>query len=133
MAELSEHAQELLRNPNVGFLATVDPSGWPQVTPVWVDVQDGRILVNTAIGRIKDRNVRGDPRVAISVAASNNPWDKIDVRGRIVHIVEGDEAERHIDRLAQKYIGQDTYPFRAPGERRVKLVIEPERVHEMPR
>ncbi|MDQ3893283.1 MAG: PPOX class F420-dependent oxidoreductase [Actinomycetota bacterium] len=133
MAELSEHAQELLRNPNVGFLATVDPSGWPQVTPVWVDVQDGRILVNTAIGRIKDRNVRGDPRVAISVAASNNPWDKIDVRGRIVDIVEGDEAERHIDRLAQKYIGQDTYPFRAPGERRVKLVIEPERVHEMPR
>jgi PPOX class probable F420-dependent enzyme len=133
MAELSEHAQELLRNPNLGFLATVDPSGWPQVTPVWVDVQDGRILVNTAIGRIKDRNVRGDPRVAISVAASNNPWDKIDVRGRIVDIVEGDEAERHIDRLAQKYIGQDTYPFRAPGERRVKLVIEPERVHEMPR
>jgi PPOX class probable F420-dependent enzyme len=133
MAELSEHAQELLRNPNVGFLATVDPSGWPQVTPVWVDVQDGRILVNTAIGRIKDRNVRGDPRVAISVAASNNPWDKIDVRGRIVDIVEGDEAERHIDRLAQKYIGQDTYPFRTPGERRVKLVIEPERVHEMPR
>lgn len=133
MAELSEHAQELLRNPNLGFLATVDPSGWPQVTPVWVDVQDGRILVNTAIGRIKDRNVRGDPRVAISIAASNNPWDKIDVRGRIVDIVEGDEAERHIDRLAQKYIGQETYPFRAPGERRVKLVIEPERVHEMPR
>jgi PPOX class probable F420-dependent enzyme len=133
MAELSEHAQELLRKPNLAFFATLDPSGWPQVTPVWVDVQDGRILVNTAIGRIKDRNVRGDRRVAISVVARDNPWDKIDVRGSVVDIVEGDEAERHIDRLAQKYLGQETYPFRAPGERRVKLVIDPERVHEMAR
>ncbi len=93
MAELSEHARELLRNRNVGFFATVDPTGWPQVTPVWVDVRDNQILVNTAIGRRKERNVRGESRVALSVAASDNPWDKIDVRGRVVDIVEGDEAE----------------------------------------
>ncbi len=131
MAELSEHARELLRNPNLGFLGTVDRDGWPQVTPVWVDVENGRILVNTAIGRVKDRNVRHDRRVAISVVARDNPWDKIDVRGRVVEIVEGEEAERHIDALAKKYLGQDRYTSRGPGERRLMLVIEPDRVHEM--
>ena len=131
MAELSDHARELLRNPNLGFLGTVDRDGWPQVTPVWVDVEDSRILVNPAVGRVKARNVRHDRRVAISVAARDNPWDKIDVRGKVVEIVEGEKAERHIDALAKKYLGQDTYGFRRPGERRTMLVIEPDRVHEL--
>ena len=131
MPDLSEHLRQLLSDPNYGFLASVDADGWPQVTPVWVDVEDGRILVNTALGRVKERNARREPRVALSVAARDNPWDKVDVRGRVVEFIEGEEAERHIDKLAKKYLGHDTYQFRAPGERRVILVIEADRAYEM--
>jgi PPOX class probable F420-dependent enzyme len=131
VAKLNEHARRLLSNPNLGFLGTVDADGWPQVTPVWVDVQDARILVNTALGRVKERNGRREPRVALSVAARDNPWDKVDIRGRVVELIEGEEAERHIDRLAKKYLGQDSFTFRAPGERRVILAIEVDRAHEM--
>jgi PPOX class probable F420-dependent enzyme len=131
MPELSEHMRQLLSNPNYGFLGTADPDGWPQVTPVWVDVDDNRVLVNTALGRVKERNARSEPRVALSVAARDNPWDKVDIRGRVVEFIEGDEAERHIDKLAKKYLGHDTYQFRAPGERRVIFAIEADRAHEM--
>ena len=131
MRELSEHARQLLSNANYGFLGTADPDGWPQVTPVWVDTQDSRILVNTALGRVKERNSRGEPRVALSVPARDNPWDKVDIRGRVVEFIEGEEAERHIDKLAKKYLGHETYAFRAPGERRVILAIEADRIHEM--
>jgi PPOX class probable F420-dependent enzyme len=130
MAELTEHARNLLSNPNYGFLGTADADGWPQVTPVWVDVQDNHILVNTALGRVKERNTRREARVALSVTAQDNPWDKIDVRGHVAEFIEGEEAERHIDSLAKKYLGHETYQFRAPGERRVILAIEPDRVHE---
>lgn len=132
MPELSEHARQLLSDPNYGFLGTVDADGWPQVTSVWLDVRDTQILVNTALGRVKERNCRREPRVALSVAARDNPWDKMDIRGRVVEFIEGEEAERHIDKLAKKYLGQDTYPFRAPGEKRVILAIEADRAHEMP-
>ena len=131
MAQLTDHARQLLTSPNYGFLGTVDADGWPQVTPVWVDAEDNRVLVNTALGRVKERNTRRDPRVALSVTARDNPWDKIDVRGRVVEFIEGDQADGHIDKLANKYLGHETYQFRGPGERRVILVIEPERVHEL--
>jgi PPOX class probable F420-dependent enzyme len=131
MPELSEHARQLLSSPNYGFLGTADADGWPQVTPVWVDVQDTRILVNTALGRVKERNARRERRVALSVAAIDNPWDKVDIRGRVVDFIEGEEADRHIDKLAKKYLDQDTYPFREPGEKRVILTIEADRAHEM--
>ncbi len=130
-AKLSEHVRRLLSDPNLGFLATVDPDGWPQVTPVWVDVEDTRILVNTVLGRVKERNGRREARVALSVAARDNPWDKVDIRGRVVEFIEGEEAERHIDKLAKKYLGHDSFAFRAPGERRVILAIEIDRAHEM--
>ena len=130
MAGLSEHARQLLTNPNYGFFATVDADGWPQVTPVWVDAEDNRVLVNTALGRVKEQNTRREPRVALSVTAEGNPWDKIDVRGRVVEFIEGEQADSHIDKLANKYLGHETYQSRGPGERRVILVIEPDRVHE---
>ena len=130
MAELTEKARRLMTDPNYLYFATLNGDGSPQVTPVWVDVEDNRVRVNTAIGRIKERNTRRDPRVAASIANRDDPWDKVDIRGRVVEFVEGDEAERHIDSLSKKYIGQDPYPFRSPGERRIMLVIELDRVHE---
>ena len=128
MAELTGKARELFEDPNLGFLATVMPDGSPQVSPVWVDVENGYVRFNTATGRVKDRNIRRDPRVAISVANRDDPYDKVDVRGRVVDIVEGDEAEAHIDALSQKYRGETPYPWWTPGERRVLVRIEPERV-----
>jgi PPOX class probable F420-dependent enzyme len=101
------------------------------VTPVWTDVQDGRIRFNTAIGRVKERNLRRDPRIGMSITARDNPWEKVDVRGRVVDWVEGEEADNHIDDLSEKYTGQRPYPWRNPEEQRVIVVIEPERVHEM--
>jgi len=131
MAELSENARKKIEEPNFGYLATVMEDGSPQVSPVWVDLENGYVVVNTAMGRVKERNVRRDPRVAISVADRENQYDKIDVRGRVVDMIEGDEAEQHIDKMAKKYLGQDTYPWKAADERRVLLKIEPESVSEM--
>ena len=131
MAELTQKARELIEEPNFGFLATVMEDGSPQVSPVCVDLENGYVRFNTATGRVKDRNIRRDPRVAISVADRNNQYSKVDIRGRVVDIVEGDEAERHIDSLAKKYMGEETYPWRQPDERRVLVRVEPERVSEM--
>lgn len=131
MAGLSDKAQKLFTDPNYLFVGTVNSDGSPQVTPVWTDVQDGRIRFNTAIGRVKERNLRRDPRIGMSITARDNPWEKVDVRGRVVDWVEGEEADNHIDDLSEKYTGQRPYPWRNPEERRVIVVIEPERVHEM--
>jgi PPOX class probable F420-dependent enzyme len=131
MAELSEKARKLFEDPNYLFVGTTNPDGSPQVTVVWTDLEDGRIRFNTAIGRVKERNLRRDPRVGLSITEQGNPWNKADVRGRAVDFIEGDEADAHIDDLAEKYIGQRPYPWRNPEERRVIVVIEPERVYEM--
>jgi PPOX class probable F420-dependent enzyme len=129
-ATLSEGVKKLLLEPNVAHLATVMPDGSPQVTPVWVDLEDGRILVNTAEGRAKPRNVRSDPRVAISITKQDNPYAFAAIRGRVVEM-RHEGADELIDKLAKKYIGQDRYPWRLPGEQRLILVIEPERVTSM--
>ncbi|HEU4760564.1 MAG TPA: PPOX class F420-dependent oxidoreductase [Dehalococcoidia bacterium] len=128
--ELSPGVKRLFEKPNFPHLATLMPDGAPQVTPVWVALDGDRILVNTAEGRVKPRNVRRDPRVAISVADQANPYSAAFIRGRVVEItLEG--AEELIDKLAKKYIGQDKYPWRQPGERRLTLVIEAEHVASM--
>ncbi len=100
------------------------------MTPVWVDFADGRILVNTAEGRAKPRNVRRDPRVAISITKQDNPYASAFIRGRVVEIRQ-EGADELIDKLAKKYIGQDRYPWRQPGEQRLTMVIEPEHVSSM--
>jgi PPOX class probable F420-dependent enzyme len=127
MAQLSEPVRKLLEQPNFGHLATVMPDGSPQVTTVWVDTDGEHILVNTAEGRQKPRNIQRDGRVAINVVDQSNPYRQAMIRGKIVDVTtEG--ADAHIDRLAKKYLGRDTYPNRQPGERRVVLKIEPTRV-----
>lgn len=125
MAELSERTRSMIEAPNLAFLAELMEDGSPHVSPVWITLEDGKISFNTAVGRLKERNMRRDARVAISIAREDDPYDKIDIRGRVVELIEGDEAERQIDELAQKYIGEDTYPWRRPGEARVKVVVEP--------
>jgi PPOX class probable F420-dependent enzyme len=125
--KLTEHQVKLLTAPNLADLATLMPDGSPQVTPVWIDYQDGLILVNTAEGRVKDRNVRRDPRVAISVFDMANPYgdNVLTLRGRVVEITT-DGAKEHIDYLAKKYLGKDVYPWHTDQEQRVILKIQPE-------
>lgn len=127
-ATLVPEVRGLLEAPNFGHLATTMPDGSPQVSPVWVDVDGDDVIVNSAEGRIKVNNMRRDPRVAISIADAETPYQAALIRGRVIEATTGDEAERHIDGLAGKYLGQDTYPFRRPGEVRVKIRIKPERV-----
>jgi PPOX class probable F420-dependent enzyme len=131
MAELSEKARKLFEDPNFLFVATINADGSPQVTPVWTALDNGHITFNTAVGRVKERNLRRDPRVGLSITAKDNPMDKVDIAGRVVDFVEGDEAFAQIDDLAEKYIGQRPYPWLQEGEKRVKIVIQPVRVHEM--
>jgi PPOX class probable F420-dependent enzyme len=131
MAALSDKARKLFTDPNYLYVGTTNPDGSPQVTVVWTDLQDSRIRFNTAIGRVKERNLRRDPRIGMTITARDNPWDKVDVRGRVVDFVEGEEADQHIDDLSEKYTGQRPYPWRQPDERRVIVVIEPARVYEM--
>lgn len=130
MAELSEKARKLFEDPNLLFVATVNRDGSPQVTPVWTHVENGYITFNTAVGRAKERNMRRDPRIGLSITARDNPMEKVDVIGRVVEMIVGEEADNQIDDLAEKYIGQRPYPWRQ-GETRVKVLIEPVRVHQM--
>lgn len=124
---LSESARTLLEGQNFGHLATLMPDGSPHVSPVWVDHDGAHVLVNTAEGRVKLRNVRRDPRVAISVANQQNPYQMVAIQGRVVEITR-EGADAHIDKMAKKYLGQDTYPYRRPGEQRVILKIAPEHI-----
>lgn len=129
---ISAGGVKLLQEPQLAHFVTLMPDGSPQTTPVWVDVEpDGSaILINTAEGRVKTQNIDRDSRVAVSVADSNNAWRYVLVRGTIVER-RHEGADDHIDRLAKKYLGKDTYPFRREGEQRVTLVIKPHHVIEM--
>ena len=129
-ATLSEGVKKLFLEPNFAHMATLMPDGSPQVSPVWVDVEGDRILVNTAEGRAKPRNVRRDPRVAISIHKQDNPYSSAFIRGRVVEITH-EGAEDHIHKMAKKYLGQDRYPYLQPEEQRVIMVIEPEQVGSM--
>ena len=124
---------KLFEGKNFAFLATLMRDGSPQVTPTWVDIDKNNdtILVNTARGRIKHRNISRDPRVAISLIDSLNPYDMVTVRGRVVEQIRGKNADEHIDKLAKKYLDKEKYPRRRPGEERVLLRIKPELVARM--
>lgn len=124
---LSDEQKEFFRKPNFGHLATLEPDGYPQVTPVWIDVDDQHILINTAKGRKKVRNVERDPRVSVEVVEHENPYSMLSVKGKVVGMTT-DGADDHIDAMAKKYLGQDSYPFRKEGEVRLILRIDPEKV-----
>jgi PPOX class probable F420-dependent enzyme len=111
-------------------LGTLMPDGSPQVTPVWVDLDGDLVVVNTARGRQKDKNMRRDPRVALALIDPENPYRYIEIRGRVAEITE-EGADAHIDKMAKKYLGADKYPYRQPGEQRVIFKIRPERTSTM--
>lgn len=111
-------------------LATLMPDGSSQVTPVWVDLEGAVVIVNTARGRQKDKNMRRDPRVAMAIIDPENPYRYLEIRGRVAEITE-DGADAHIDKMAKKYLGADKYPYRQPSETRVIFKIQPERVNTM--
>lgn len=129
---ISAGGVKLLQEPQLAHFVTLMADGSPQITPIWIDVEpDGSaILANTAEGRVKTKNLERDARVALSVVDKDNPWRYVLVRGTIVERRHAG-ADDHIDRLAKKYLGKDTYPFRREGEQRVTLVIKPHHVVEL--
>ena len=122
---------KLLEGKNLVFIATTMKDGAPQVSPVWADLEDGYIMINTAEERIKHKNVLRDPRVAISVVDQNNPLNMTAIRGRVEEIIP-DYDYVHANKLTKKYMGKDTYPFRRPGEKRIIFKIKPEKTFVLP-
>jgi len=111
-------------------LATLMPSGAPQVTPVWIDYDGENVIFNTAVGRQKDKNLQADGRVSLALTDPDNPYRYLEVRGKVVERTT-DGADDHINKMAKKYLGQDVYPFRQPGEVRVIYKIKPEHTSSM--
>jgi PPOX class probable F420-dependent enzyme len=123
-AQLPEKYADLFTKKAFANLSTLNPDGSPQVTPVWVDYDGRHVRFNSAKGRIKDKNIRRDPRISITLQDPENPYRYLEIRGKVVEITEKG-ADAHIDSLAKKYLGKDVYPYRQPGEVRVTYVIEP--------
>jgi PPOX class probable F420-dependent enzyme len=113
-------------NPFIGVVTDLREDGSPHSTPVWVDVENGKISFNTALGRAKPRHLEKDPRIALIVTDPQDPYKWVSVSGRAEFTEQG--ADEQIDKLAKKYLGRDEYPWRKPDETRVKVVIEPETV-----
>jgi PPOX class probable F420-dependent enzyme len=131
MAEvIPEKYKDLFDKKAFGHLATLMPDGTPQVTPVWIDFDGTHVLVNSARGRQKDKNMERNSAVSISIQDPDNPYRYLEVRGRVAEITE-EGADDHIDKMAKKYMGKDKYPGRGPGEKRVLYKIEPRRVSSM--
>jgi PPOX class probable F420-dependent enzyme len=128
MATIPASHSDLLTKPTFAHLATLNADGSPQVTPVWVDFDGTNVVINTARGRVKAKNLAREPRVAVSIADPENPYRYLGIQGRVVEMTENG-GDAHIDKMAKKYLGKDTYPFRAPGEVRVIVKIAPEKVH----
>lgn len=127
---ISAEVAKLIEDKNLAFVATLMKDDSPQITPVWIDLVDGMILVNTAQGRVKQRNVSRDPRVAISIVDRSNPYNMVTIQGQVVEqTIDG--ADSHIDKMAKKYLGVDKYPFAAPGEKRILLKIKPRKIFHM--
>jgi len=124
----ASHADLLTTKTAFAHVATLNTDGSPQVTPVWIDFDGTHVLFNTAKGRVKAKNLAREGRVALSIADPDNAYRHIAIQGHVVEMTEtGGDA--HIDKMAKKYLGKDTYPFRAPGEVRIIVKIAPDKVH----
>jgi len=121
----------LLNGKNLVFIATIMKDGSPQVSPVWANLEDEHIMVNTAEGRIKHKNVLRDPRIALSIVDSNNPLDMTSIKGTVVEIIP-DYDYIHANKLTKKYLGKETYPFRHENEKRIIFKIKPQKIFVLP-
>jgi PPOX class probable F420-dependent enzyme len=126
-ASIPESFTDLFNKRVFGFLTTLMPDGSPQTQPVWVDYENGKVLLTSALGRQKDKNVRRDPRVAITLMDPDNPYRYLEIRGKVTEVTH-EGAAQHIDKMAKKYLGQDKYPWAQPGEQRVLYKIQPEKI-----
>lgn len=121
---------DLFQKKAFGHLATSMPDGQPQVTPIWIDYDGRYVVLNTAAGRQKDKNLQRDGRVALSIIDPDNAYRYLEVRGHVAErILDG--ADKHIDAMAKKYLGQEKYPWRQPGEVRVIYKVEPDHTTSM--
>jgi PPOX class probable F420-dependent enzyme len=127
MATLNDsEVRKLLSDPNYAVVSTFNPDGSILSTIVWISAEDGTVAVNSAHGRRWPTNLERDPRITALVYEAGNPYNYVEIRGRASATTEG--ADEHINALAKKYIGQDEYPYRQPGEQRIKFVIEPDHI-----
>ncbi|MCH7561131.1 MAG: PPOX class F420-dependent oxidoreductase [Thaumarchaeota archaeon] len=121
---------KLFQGKNFASFVTLMNDGSPHVAPTWVDLDGNTILINTARGRVKEKNIRRDNRIALSIYDQENPYNMVTIRGKVTELTE-EGADEHIDKLAKKYFGLDKYPNRSPGERRIILKIQPEKIFHM--
>ena len=128
---LTENAKELLREPVLAHISTIDSKGRPTISPVWVDVDGDDVVFNTAEGRVKTRNLHANPNVAVSVVDPANPYRVLALRGTVVEMTHEGDAE-HINFLAKKYTGADEFEGRVEGQQRVKIRIHPEWIAMQP-
>jgi PPOX class probable F420-dependent enzyme len=130
MASIPDSHADLLQKKAFGHLATVNADGSPQVTPVWLDSDGTNLILNTAKGRVKAKNLERNSRVALSIPDPDNPYRYLGIQGQVVELTENG-ADAHIDKMAKKYLGKDVYPWRKPGEVRLLAKIKLEKVHTM--
>ena len=130
--QIPDSHKELFDKPVIASLATIMPSGQPQVNPVWCDYDGTYVRVNSAKGRVKDQNMRAHPQVTLLLVNPESVWHWVEVRGIVEEITE-EGAQAHIDALAKKYLGVDKFPYRRPGQVRVMYKIKPTRVNAVDR
>jgi PPOX class probable F420-dependent enzyme len=130
---LSEPVIKIIQDKNFAFLGTIMRDGRPQVSPIWIDIDDNNniILINTANGRIKQKNITRDPRVSLSLVDKNNPYSMITIQGTVIEQTTVG-ADEHIDKLAKKYLNIDRYPSHSPSIQRVICKIKPEKIYYLP-
>ncbi|ANH89950.1 TIGR03618 family F420-dependent PPOX class oxidoreductase [Streptomyces sp. NPDC057197] len=127
-----ETVRARLRAPLIWYVGTVFADGAPQVSPMWVDLEgDDALSFNTSVGRVKEENLRRDPRVYLSHADAADPFDRVQISGVVDRFIEGEEAHERMDRLARKYLGAERFEWLMPGERRVAVVVRPVKVRHI--
>lgn len=129
-ATITPEIAKLFQGKNFVSFSTLMRDGSPHVAPVWVDIDGNTILINTAVGRVKEKNVKRDNRVALSIFDHQNPYDMVAIRGKVIELTT-DGADEHIDKLAKKYFGLDKYPYHSPDEKRIIVKIKPEKIYRM--
>jgi PPOX class probable F420-dependent enzyme len=130
---LTEPVIKIIKDKNFAFLGTIMKDGRPQVSPIWIDIDDNNniILFNTAQGRIKQKNISRDPRVSLSLVDKNNPYSMVTIQGTVIEQTTIG-ADEHIDKLAKKYLNIDRYPSHSPSIKRVICKIKPEKIYYLP-
>lgn len=130
MATINDpEVRDLLEKPNYAVVSTYNQNGSILSTVIWADAENGNIAINSALGRTWPSNLQRDPRVTLLIQEAGNPYNFVEIRGEAQATADG--ADEHINRLAKKYIDQDEYPFRQPGEQRIKFLIEPQHVRHV--